>query len=425
MTHPRSPEASELVSEVMHTALDLEQQYQRWEETQSKETVAWVDNIPGGDITKADVCPGRVDLYPDVFACSSWNFARVSRIFIASIVIRCAAWICYPVDYRTTPEYAQMSRMAQEMIGDIIASVPFMFGWHLDAEGRLKPGDVMGGEDVMGVKALGGVYTIWPLLSASCSDFTTDSQRTWIKGRFKFIAEVMGLNQAKVVACVSFSSLLDFQLFHPFYPISSLSLVFLYPSSKTQQSENKLTPSTQLQLRLPSMIVRRDNMGYAPPNTVNSVRPLGKPAIMPTLPSSISSLTFQQREAMRRDMWERERKAALERERENQSQGGGAWRQGGNVGVNGGNGMNGQNGGGMGMGNNGRGVCEVSTIGGGNQQGMANVMLQYQQAKYGLGGGNGGVGAALKTGELSWKVSNEQGKKYAWLEGLGWWETTV
>lgn len=124
-------------------------------------------------------------------------------------------------------------------------------------------------------------------------------------------------------------------------------------------------------------------------------------------------------------MWERERKAALERERENQSQGGGAWRQGGNVGVNGGNGMNGQNGGGMGMGNNGRGVCEVSTIGGGNQQGMANVMLQYQQAKYGLGGGNGGVGAALKTGELSWKVSNEQGKKYAWLEGLGWWETTV
>lgn len=219
MSHPRSAETNTLVSEIMHRALEMEQEYQRWEETQTKETVAWVDNVPGGDITKADVCPGRVDLYPDVFSCSAWNFARVSRIFIASIVIRCAAWLCYPVDYRTTPEYAQMSRMGQEMICDIIASVPFMFGWHLDSEGRLKPGDVMGGgEDVMGVKALGGAYMIWPLLSISCSDFTTDSQRLWIKGRFRFISDVMGLNQAKVVSCVCIFSLSSISIPHlPIY----------------------------------------------------------------------------------------------------------------------------------------------------------------------------------------------------------------
>ncbi|KAG4026342.1 hypothetical protein MFRU_042g00700 [Monilinia fructicola] len=352
MSHPRSAETNTLVSEIMHRALEMEQEYQRWEETQTKETVAWVDNVPGGDITKADVCPGRVDLYPDVFSCSAWNFARVSRIFIASIVIRCAAWLCYPVDYRTTPEYAQMSRMGQEMICDIIASVPFMFGWHLDSEGRLKPGDVMGGgEDVMGVKALGGAYMIWPLLSISCSDFTTDSQRLWIKGRFRFISDVMGLNQAKVVSC--------------------------------------------LQLRLPSMIVRRDNMGFASPNATTSVRPLGRPAIMPALPSSISSLTFQQREAMKREMWERERKAAMEKVREEQEQ------------------------------------RRYGVTGGDTDSGMNSVMMQYQQTKYALSGGNGNSGGGgntnvmPKTGELSWKVSSEQGKKYAWLEGLGWWETTV
>jgi hypothetical protein len=59
------------------------------------------------------------------------------------------------------------------------------------------------------------------------------------------------------------------------------------------------------------MIVRRDNMGYAAQNVVN-VRPIGRYAIVPTLPTHISSLTFQQREAMRREMWERERKALLE-----------------------------------------------------------------------------------------------------------------
>ncbi|KAM0179922.1 hypothetical protein ACHAPC_007905 [Botrytis cinerea] len=377
MSHPRSPETTELVNEIMHRALELEQEYQRWEETQTKQTVAWVDNIPGGDITKADVCPGRVDLYADVFVCSSWNFSRVSRIFIAAIIIRCAAWTCYPVDYRTTPEYAQMSRLGQEMISDIIASVPFMFGWHLDAEGRLKPGDPMSGNDATGVKALGGVYTIWPLLSVSCSDFTTDSQRLWVKGRFKFISEVMGLNQAKVVSC--------------------------------------------LQLRLPSMIVRRDNMGYAPPNATNSVRPPGNPAIMPTLPPSISALNFQQREAMKREMWERERKAAIEKAREEQQQQQQQQKQeqeqqhlgrgvletsGGNVGGVGLNGIGAMNGNGL----------------------SSSVMLQYQQSKYGLGLNGNGAGnsnAMQKTGDLGWKISNEQGKKYAWLEGLGWWETTV
>ncbi|RAL64723.1 hypothetical protein DID88_001754 [Monilinia fructigena] len=352
MSHPRSAETDVLVSEIMHRAFEMEQEYQRWEETQTKETVAWVDNIPGGDITKADVCPGRVDLYPDVFSCSAWNVARVSRIFIAAIVIRCAAWLCYPVDYRTTPEYAQMSRMGQEMICDIIASVPFMFGWHLDSEGRLKPGDVTGGgEDAMGVKALGGAYMIWPLLSISCSDFTTDSQRLWIKGRFKFISDVMGLNQAKVVSC--------------------------------------------LQLRLPSMIVRRDNMGFTSPNAATSVRPLDRPAIMPTMPSSISPLTFQQREAMKREIWERERKAAMEKVREEQEQ------------------------------------KRYGVTGENSDSGINNVMTQYQQTKYALSGVNGNSGGGgntnvmPKTGELSWKVSSEQGKKYAWLEGLGWWETTV
>lgn len=143
------------------------------------------------------------------------------------------------------------------------------------------------------------------------------------------------------------------------------------------------------------MIVRRDNMGFASPNATTSVRPLGRPAIMPALPSSISSLTFQQREAMKREMWERERKAAMEKVREEQEQ------------------------------------RRYGVTGGDTDSGMNSVMMQYQQTKYALSGGNGNSGGGgntnvmPKTGELSWKVSSEQGKKYAWLEGLGWWETTV
>ncbi|PQE14424.1 negative acting factor protein [Rutstroemia sp. NJR-2017a BBW] len=335
MSQPRTPETFELISKVMQRALELEQEYQRWEETQTKQTVAWVDNVPGGDMMKADVCPGRVDMYPDIYVAAQWNLARTSRIFIAAIVIRCAAWICYPVDYRTTPEYAQMSRLGQEMINDIIASIPFNFGWHLDENGRLKAGDVMGGtDDVNTVKALGGVFSIWPLLSVSCADYTTDSQRVWVKGRFKYIAEVMGLNQAKVVGC--------------------------------------------LQLRLPSMIVRRDNMGYAAQNLVN-VRPIGRHAIVPTLPTNISSLSFQQREAMRREMWERERKAALDAA---QAQAQAKKDQ--------------------------PAIAAPTTA--------ADSTVQTTNA-------NTNVTPQPHPKEMSWKIDAAHGKKYAWLEGLGWWET--
>ncbi|KAM3070065.1 hypothetical protein ACMFMG_003903 [Clarireedia jacksonii] len=325
MSQPRTPETYEIVSKMMQRALELEQEYERWEETQTKQTVAWVDNVPGGDMMKADVCPGRVDMYPDIYAAAQWNIARTSRIFIAAIVIRGAAWICYPVDYRTTPEYAQMSRLGQEMINDIIASIPFNFGWHLDENGRLKAGDVMSGtDDVNTVKALGGVFSIWPLLSVSCADYTTDSQRVWVKGRFKYIAEVMGLNQAKVVGC--------------------------------------------LQLRLPSMIVRRDNMGHSAQNVAN-VRPAGHPAIVPALPNSISALSFQEREAVKREMWERERKALLEAAQAKKEQ----------------------------------------------KPPVADNFVVTP-----------GVTANANTGvpkEMSWKIDSPHGKKYAWLEGLGWWET--
>src|SRR3954467_5223696 len=57
MSQPRTPEIFEVISKMMQRALELEQEYQRWEETQTKQTVAWVDNVPGGDMMKADVCP--------------------------------------------------------------------------------------------------------------------------------------------------------------------------------------------------------------------------------------------------------------------------------------------------------------------------------------------------------------------------------
>lgn len=207
---PRTPENFEKVLALMRRAQGMESEYLSWEDALPDcwrvRTVAWVDNVPEGDFNKADVCPGKVDMYDDIFIASVWNMARVSRLFISGIVIRCAAWVCAPVDYRTTPEYATAARLGVDMICDIVASIPYHLGWRTDDRGQLTAGDMSGfacgADNIASPKALGGFFCIWPLFSASCSDFTTDSQRKWIKGRLLYISETMGMNQAKTLGSV-------------------------------------------------------------------------------------------------------------------------------------------------------------------------------------------------------------------------------
>lgn len=208
---PRNPENFRAVQDLMKRAQAMEQEFKAWEESLPEvwrpKTAAWVDNVPGGDLMKADVFPGRVDIYEDLFISNAWNHLRVSRQFLSGIVVRCAAWICHPVDYRTTPEYASSARLGVDMVTDTIASIPFHLGWRLDEDGTLQRGDLSGfttgRDDITSPTALGGWLSMWCLFCATSSDFTTDSQRTWIRGRMNLIGEVMGLNQARVIGSVS------------------------------------------------------------------------------------------------------------------------------------------------------------------------------------------------------------------------------
>lgn len=210
-SYPRTPENFPKAHSLIKRAQVMEQEYQAWEDSLPENwrirTVAWVDNVPGGDITRADVCPGKVDMYDDIWIANVYNHARVSRLFMAGVIVRCAAWLCYPVDYRTTPEYAMSAKLCVDIISDVIGSTPYHLGWRLSQQGDLTPGDfsgfATGNDDLTSAKALGGFFCIWPLFCVSCLDYTSDSQRQWIQGRLNWISETMGLNQAKVLSTVS------------------------------------------------------------------------------------------------------------------------------------------------------------------------------------------------------------------------------
>lgn len=211
----RNPQSRSRILNLMQQARSMLAEFAAWAasvpDVWKIRTVAWMPNISEHDLENAAVYPGRVDFYDDIWIASVWNLSRVSRLFLSGIIVRCAAWICAPNDYRTTPEYAKEARVGANLISDIIATVPYHLGWTVSDEGALKSspdisGFACGDDNMVGGKGLSGFFLIWPLFSAACSDFTTDSQRKWMMGRLHYIARTMGINQADVLSHVSFFS---------------------------------------------------------------------------------------------------------------------------------------------------------------------------------------------------------------------------
>lgn len=208
-TLARTPENIELMLALIRRAQLIDQEAVMWLKDLPPgwrhKTVAWEDNVPGGDYSKAEVFPGRVDMYPDFWIASVTNMCRTSRLIMASIIVRCAAWVCSPVDYRTTPEYATAARTCVDVMTDIIASVPYHLGWHLTRKDIIARHDLSGfacgSEEV--VKGLSGYFLTWPLACVHSQDYATDAQRAWVCGRLKYIGNELGVRYALMLSEVS------------------------------------------------------------------------------------------------------------------------------------------------------------------------------------------------------------------------------
>lgn len=209
----RAPSDIEAVLKLLRKAEDLEKKYVEWEDSMPRsweyKTISWVD-IQGADATSSSYHPGRIDSYGELWMLYTYNTARSCRLFVWTTILRCVAWLAHPRDYRLTPEYATAARVCGNLIADIVASIPCFFGLNGQNEMCLVDGSnfACGSNNNSVPKGLSGVFSMWPMFSAAASDFATPSQRAFLKGRLKFIAETMGINQAAVLLKVSFPSTL-------------------------------------------------------------------------------------------------------------------------------------------------------------------------------------------------------------------------
>ncbi|KAJ8064190.1 hypothetical protein OCU04_006540 [Sclerotinia nivalis] len=202
----RTAENIEKVVNHLENAELIEREYVEWyrnlPEEWAPKMAAWIDDIAEKELEAATCYPGKIDIYGELWMATTHNIARASRLFIITTILRCTAWLNSGLDYTLTPEYLNASRQASILIDDIVSSIPFFFGWNTRhtnipvVENSYFP---CGNDSRIRGKGVTGVWAIWPVFAAAASDFATNSQRLWLRGRLKYIAEDLGIRQAEML----------------------------------------------------------------------------------------------------------------------------------------------------------------------------------------------------------------------------------
>lgn len=212
MTLNRDEKGIEMIMQMIKKCQERDRECIQWSKNLPKyfqwKTVAWESSVRNGDYAKSEIFPGRLDAFQDLWVASVWSTLRCSRIVLASLIVRAAAWTCAPVDYRTTPEYAAYSRIGTELVTDLVASIPYQLGWFAKRKELLDRADLTSyccGEDDA-PKGLAGYFVSWPLSCILTQDYSTDDQRTWVRGRLHYVADVLGVRYAKMLTQVTLLS---------------------------------------------------------------------------------------------------------------------------------------------------------------------------------------------------------------------------
>lgn len=255
----RNNDGLEIMLEMLRKCQDMDRRIATWLERLDEEyqphTLYWEISpaLLGSQrqLQHASVFPGRVDVYRDLVTANLWNGQRSTRMILGSLIIRVAAWICSPADYRNTPEYATAKGTIENAITGILSSVPFMLG-EFNA-GQSTSQAVSGLSFACGAdeqaKMVGGLMVSWPLSTVRTCDFTTDEQQEWTLGRLTYISKGLGIKYADSLADVSAPTL-------TFCP--SLTPVGGHGTLAHEMADEIY--KIQAKIRFPSMLMRRDGL---------------------------------------------------------------------------------------------------------------------------------------------------------------------
>lgn len=181
----------------------------------------WADNLPSSwSYTQATeiktgpnargFCPKHIHRYPDFYVARVWNFYRVSRLILLSLLCRATALsrTGHNEDQCVATGNAEGERKIQNIVDEICASVPFLLGHDLSrmtvpagvGKGQQRGQEWYGLPEWYGAPAdwgdgnqakqfpNGSFSLIWPLYVASGAVTISENQRQWIRWQLQSIA---------------------------------------------------------------------------------------------------------------------------------------------------------------------------------------------------------------------------------------------
>ncbi|KAM0278855.1 hypothetical protein ACHAQH_004933 [Verticillium albo-atrum] len=214
----RDPRTAQKVLAILHRARAIESRYRRLNDTHVPPQWAcpvaeWVVSRPDADLDTCATAPGPVYGFETISIGVIHLMTFVSHLMLTTSILRCAAWLAGPEsDWRAGDEYKDMAATAGRRIADMVALAPYFCSWNgrdhtmanFPCGAEAKAGDPL--------KRVAGQIVLWPLFAASGSDFATEGERRFLRGRLRYLADVAGITQARtfleVSSFVSFSVML-------------------------------------------------------------------------------------------------------------------------------------------------------------------------------------------------------------------------
>ena len=180
---PRTTPDPELVAELMRDAKAVDDNLTRWRST-VPESWHYVSTPTRTEI-QADLYPKSIDIYGDMAIASNWNAWRAYRLYVLTILVKCALVLS---NLHGDPNFEWEDFMSistiRELVNDICSSIPYHLGYTVDDEhrGRSIYPHAFGSVQEPGPIGAWGVFMMkWPLSVALTMNYLPESQRRWMR----------------------------------------------------------------------------------------------------------------------------------------------------------------------------------------------------------------------------------------------------
>ena len=187
--------------EIIKSATSIDLQYQSWIDKNSLSEI-WRYQTFSLSPNEALPADGMVQVHHDLYTAYIWNSCRSKRAHLHEVCLHCLSLLdCHPGAKDLSSKLHRLGLAEdivthlrgsiEDMVSGICATVPFMLG-DIDSAGKF----VREGKRL----PLAGFMLLWPLHVARASTDKGGEKEAWIRGRFEFIDDKMGIRFSRLMA---------------------------------------------------------------------------------------------------------------------------------------------------------------------------------------------------------------------------------